>query len=261
MNERLNILDIWVDRVTMDQALQRVSSYVEKGDRLHTVFATNPEKNFSVPADAFLRQMFRKADMLIPDGIGMVLAARILHGVHMERVPGCELMQNTCAMSADKGYKLFLYGAKEEVNKKAVEVLRERHPSIQIVGRSNGYVPKNKMDGLVADINASGAQILFLALGSPNQEKWIAEHGAKLKSVRVCQGTGGTFDVIAGEVNRAPDIYCRLGLEWLYRLIEDPSRIKRQKVLPVFAGLVAIEKIKMILRKSRHSNKKTGNGV
>jgi N-acetylglucosaminyldiphosphoundecaprenol N-acetyl-beta-D-mannosaminyltransferase len=257
MNERLSILDIWVDQVTMDQALQRVSAYVEKGERLHTVFATNPEKNFSVPADAFLYQMFRKADLLIPDGIGMVLAARILYGLRLQRVPGCELMQNICAMSAGKGYKIFLYGAKEDVNKKAAEVLKERYPGIQIVGSCNGYLPKEKMDELIADINTSGAQILFLALGSPNQEKWIAEYGDKLKHVRVCQGTGGTLDVIAGAVNRAPDIYCRLGLEWFYRLIEDPTRIKRQKVLPLFAALVALEKIKMLIGRSNSSSKTT----
>jgi len=250
MNGRLKILDIWVDPVDMRQALASVSEYVDKGDKLHTVFASNPEKNFSFPADAFLYNMFRNADLLVPDGIGVVLAARILHGTRIERVPGCDLMQNICAMSAVKGYKIFIYGAKEEVNLKAVEVLKQRHPSIQIVGRCNGYLPKDKMNSLIDEINASGAQILFMALGSPNQERWIAEYGDKLKHVRVCQGIGGTLDVIAGTVNRAPDIYCRLGLEWFYRLMEDPSRIRRQKVLPVFAALVVKEKVKMLLGRS-----------
>jgi N-acetylglucosaminyldiphosphoundecaprenol N-acetyl-beta-D-mannosaminyltransferase len=252
---RLPILKIWVDPVNMKQALERVSEYVEKGDRLHTVFASNPEKNFSFPADAFLYQMFRNADMLVPDGIGVVMAARFLYGLHMERVPGCELMQNVCAMSADKGYKIFIYGAKDEINKKAVETLRNKYPNIRIAGHCNGYLPKDKMDDLVRQINDSGAQILFLALGSPNQERWIAEYGDKLKHIRVCQGTGGTLDVIAGAVKRAPDIYCRLGLEWFYRLIDDPARIKRQKMLPVFAFLMAVEKIKMFLAKVRFAHK------
>jgi N-acetylglucosaminyldiphosphoundecaprenol N-acetyl-beta-D-mannosaminyltransferase len=248
---RLKILDIWVDQVNMQQALTKVSEFVEKGDRLYTVFASNPEKNFSFPADPFLYGMFRKADMLVPDGIGIVLAARFLYGIRMERVPGCELMQNICAMSAAKGFKIFIYGARDEVNKKAVEALRNQYPGIMIVGHSNGYVPREKMDDLVTQINASGAQILFLALGSPNQERWIAAYGDKLEQIKVCQGIGGTLDVITGAVKRAPDIYCRLGLEWFYRLIEDPRRIKRQKVLPVFAVLVALEKIKMLLAKSR----------
>jgi N-acetylglucosaminyldiphosphoundecaprenol N-acetyl-beta-D-mannosaminyltransferase len=246
MNGRLKILNIWVDPVDMQQALQHVVEYVESGDRLHTIFASNPEKNFSIPANAVLYEMFRKADLIVPDGIGMVLAARILHGAGLSRVPGCELMQNICELSARKGYKIFLYGAREDINEKAAEILNERYPGIRIVGRCNGYLPKEKMDELVSCINDSGAQILFLALGSPMQEKWIAEHGDKLNHVRVCQGTGGTLDVIAGAVKRAPEVYCRLGLEWLYRLMDDPSRIERQKMLPVFAGLVFWEKIRML---------------
>jgi N-acetylglucosaminyldiphosphoundecaprenol N-acetyl-beta-D-mannosaminyltransferase len=186
--------------------------------------------------------MFRHADLLVPDGIGIVLAARILHKADLERVPGCELMQNICALSAEKGYKLFIYGGKEGVNKKAVEILRLRHPSISIVGRSHGYVPQEEMGGLIDKINASGAQILFVALGSPAQEKWISTHKDELHYIRVCQGIGGTLDVIAGNVKRAPEIYCRLGLEWLYRLMDDPKRAGRQKVLPLFAWRVFRER-------------------
>ena len=234
-NNRLPILDIWVDPVTMDQALSITSTFVEKGEQVHTIFAANPEKNDSVPKDPLLYNMFKEADLIIPDGIGMVLAAWILHGKKLQRVPGCELMQRLCALAEEKGYKIFIYGAQEEVNKKAVETLRQRHGNIQIVGRSNGYVSEKKMDDLVEKINASMAQILFVALGSPAQEKWISTYRDRLEHVRVCQGIGGTLDVIAGTVRRAPEIYCRLGLEWLFRLIDDPSRIKRQKVLPVFA--------------------------
>lgn len=251
MSGRLRILDIWVDPVDMQQALQRVAGYVESGGRLHTVFASNPEKNFSIPADPFLYEMFRTADLIIPDGIGMVLAARILHGARLSRVPGCDLMQAICELSSRKGYRIFLYGAREEVNGKAAEELGRRYPGIRIVGRCNGYLPGEEMDGLVSRINDSGAQILFLALGSPMQERWIAEHGGRLEHVRVCQGTGGTFDVIAGAVRRAPEAFCRLGLEWLYRLMGDPSRISRQKLLPVFAWLVLREKLRMLFTSRR----------
>jgi N-acetylglucosaminyldiphosphoundecaprenol N-acetyl-beta-D-mannosaminyltransferase len=252
MNGRLKILDIWVDPVNMQQALDRVSEYVEKGDRLHTVFASNPEKNFSIPSDDLLYRTFRSSDLLIPDGIGMVLAARILYGARLSRVPGCELMENICAMSAQRGYSIFIYGAHEEVNRKAVEILAGRYPGLRIAGRCNGYVPEDRMDDLVETINRSGAQVLFIALGSPAQERWISMHAGRLTTVRVCQGTGGTLDVIAGSVKRAPEIYCRMGLEWLYRLVEDPSRIRRQKVLPLFAALVLLEKARMVLSHRRH---------
>ncbi len=231
----------------MEQALAKVSEFVEGRNggspkRLHTIFAANPEKNFSVPKDPLLYSLFKSADLLVPDGIGLVLALKTLYGVRLKRVPGCELMQNVCALSADRGYKIFIYGAREEVNQRAVESLRERFPGIQIVGNVNGYLPEDKMADLVEQINRSGAQILFLALGSPKQEQWISKYGANLKSVKVCQGIGGTLDVLAGTVERAPEVFCSLGLEWLYRLVTEPKRLRRQLVLPVFAWQVLREK-------------------
>lgn len=240
---RYPVLNIWVDAVDMRAALDLVADFVEKGERVHTVFASNPEKNFSVPKDRLLYEIFREADMLIPDGIGMVFAARILHKAKISRVPGCELMQKTCAMAAKKGYSVYLYGAREDVSARAAEILAERYPGIRIAGRSNGYVREEDMDGLVEDINASGARILFVALGSPRQEKWVSSFGGKLKNVRVCQGIGGTLDVIAGNVKRAPDMFCKTGIEWLYRLFAEPRRLKRQWVLPVFALRVVLRRL------------------
>jgi N-acetylglucosaminyldiphosphoundecaprenol N-acetyl-beta-D-mannosaminyltransferase len=231
---RFPILNIWVDEVGFQEALDKVVEFVEQGKRPHTIFATNPEKNFSVPKNPLLYESFKEADLLIPDGIGMVLAARVIYGAKFERVPGCEFMQATCGLAEQKGYKIFIYGAKEEVNQEAVRILRQRHPTIEIVGNVSGYWPADKMDELIDQINSSKAQILFLALGSPKQEEWFAKYKNKLKTVRVCQGIGGTLDVIAGNMKRAPEIFCNLGLEWFYRLLAEPKRIKRQMVLPVF---------------------------
>jgi N-acetylglucosaminyldiphosphoundecaprenol N-acetyl-beta-D-mannosaminyltransferase len=244
LNGRIPILDVWVDPVTMEQALGYVRRMVESGDRTHSIFAVNPEKNFSVPKDRDLYGAFRTADLLIPDGIGVVLAAKVLHGAKLSRVPGVEMMENICRLAASEGYSVFIYGSKEEVNSKAAEELVRRYPSLRIAGRSNGYVKENEMEGLVASINDSGAQILFLALGSPKQEKWYAIYKDKLTHVRVVQGIGGTLDTIAGNVKRAPEIWCKLSLEWLYRLLAEPSRIRRQKVLPVFAAKVLWEKMR-----------------
>lgn len=232
---RLKILNLWVDPVDMRRALNRVVRFVESGDRPHAIFAVNPEKNYSVPKNPALLEAFRTADLLIPDGIGVVMAARILHGAALSRVPGVELMEEICRLSERRGYRVFLYGAKKEVSARAAEVLRARYPRLRIAGRANGYVPESGMSQLVEAINVSGAQILFLALGSPRQEKWFADHGAKLKNVRVVQGIGGTLDVIAGSVRRAPAVWCRFSVEWLYRLLSDPRRIGRQWALPLFA--------------------------
>lgn len=241
---RFEILDIWVDAVGMAQALERIDAFVAEGRGVHTVFASNPEKNFSVPRDPLLYDMFRNADLLIPDGIGMVMALRLLHGVRAERVPGCELMQKVCGLAEKKGYGVYLYGAKEEVSLKAAGTLMQKYPKLRIVGRSNGYVPQEDMGVLVDKINESGAQILFLALGSPLQEKWIAAHSSQLANVRVCQGIGGTLDVLSGNVRRAPGVFCKTGTEWLYRLLAEPRRMRRQRVLPVFAYRILRRRLK-----------------
>jgi len=243
---RLKILNVWVDPVDMNGALQRVENFVEQGDRPHSVFAVNPEKNFSVPRDPNLHKVFSEADLLIPDGIGVVMAARILYRVGLSRVPGVEMMDEICRLSARKGYRVFIYGAKEDVSAKAAETLRLRYPSLDIVGRANGYVSPEETPKLIEQINASGAQILFLALGSPRQENWFATYASQLQTVRVCQGIGGTLDTIAGTVKRAPEFWCNMNLEWFYRLISEPKRIARQKVLPVFAYQVFRRKYEMV---------------
>ena len=243
---RLKILNVWVDPVDMNGALQRVENFIEHGDRPHSVFAVNPEKNFSVPRDPNLHKVFRDADLLIPDGIGVVMAARILYRVGLSRVPGVEMMDEICRLSANKGYRVFIYGAKEEVSAKSVAVLQKKYPSLEIVGRANGFVPAEEMPKLIEQINTSGAQVLFLALGSPRQENWFATYANQLHTVRVCQGIGGTLDTIAGTVKRAPEFWCNMNLEWLYRLMSEPKRIARQKVLPIFAYQVFRQKYEMV---------------
>lgn len=238
LNNRLPILDIWVDPVSREEALQRVRTFLESGDRPHAIFASNPEKNFSVPADPELYQCYRQADLLLPDGIGVVLAAGLLHGVRLQRLPGSEFIFDICRLAEAEGHAVFVYGAREEVNSRSVDRLRERFPRLCIAGRANGYVGREEMPQLIERINDSKAAILFLALGSPRQEKWFAAHKEALSTVRVVQGIGGTLDTIAGNVRRAPDFWCRHNLEWFYRLAKEPKRIKRQKVLPVFALLV-----------------------
>ena len=252
MKNRLKILNIWVDPFNKEEAICRVKGYLKTGDRPYSIFAANPEKNFSVPKDPVFYEAFKNADLLLPDGIGMVLAARILYGANLERIPGSEFIFDLCAIAANGKYGVFVYGAKENVNKKAVDELKRRYPELKIVGRANGYVDDAEMPELIERINASKAEILFLALGSPKQEKWFADHKDLIQNIKVCQGLGGTLDTIAGNVKRAPVIWRKLSVEWLYRLITDPKRIKRQKVLPVFAAMVAVNKLKIRMGGSGH---------
>lgn len=248
MNSRLKILQIWVDQINKEEATRKVKEFLNSGNRPHSIFAANPEKNFSVPKDKVLYETFGDADLLIPDGIGMVLAARVLHGVILARVPGVELMENICELAVQEGKGVFFYGAREEINRTAVEILKKRYPGLKIAGRSNGYVTEEEMPDIIDRINESQAEILFLGLGSPKQEKWFAQNKDSLKCVKVCQGIGGTLDTIAGNVKRAPKVWRKFGAEWLYRLISQPARVRRQKVIPVFVGMILIAKLKSFIK-------------
>jgi N-acetylglucosaminyldiphosphoundecaprenol N-acetyl-beta-D-mannosaminyltransferase len=153
------------------------------------------------------------------------------------------MVLDICKVAANKGYRIFIYGSKEAINKQAKEKLKLLYPGISIVGRCNGYIRKERMDKLINDINSSEADILFVGLGSPKQEKWIQEYLPKL-NVKVCQGIGGTLDTITGDTKRAPWYFQKAGVEWFYRLIKDPKRFRRQAILPVFAIRVIKEKLK-----------------
>ena len=239
--KRIKILGVPVDCVNMAQAVTVVDAMVA-GDSPQAVIANNPEKVIKAQRDAGLLRQLENTGLLIPDGIGIVLAARILGLGQMERVPGSELMPAICELAAHKGYRVFLFGASPEVNQKAREVLLQRYPHLQIVGNQDGYVEAGEMSSVVQEINSSEAEILFIALGSPKQELWIEEYLPQL-NIRVCQGVGGTFDVIAGHVRRAPRVFRQMHLEWFYRLMSNPRRLLRQTALPKFMFQVLYKKV------------------
>lgn len=239
--KRVEVLGVPVDCVDMNGALVAVDEMVAEG-RSATIVAVNPEKVMKAREDPDLLGFLRGAQLLIPDGIGVVLAVRLLEHERIERVPGSELMPAICARAVERGYTIFVFGATHDVNEMAVEALRTSYPGIQIVGSQHGYLSEEEMPRLIARINLCAPDVLFVALGSPRQEAWIAKYVPNLR-VRVCQGVGGTLDVLAGTVKRAPPVFRRLHLEWLFRLVTDPRRAARQMVLPRFAYHVVHRKL------------------
>lgn len=240
---RVEVLGVPVDCLTMADALAFADCWIsDAANGCATALAVNPEKVMRARNDAALREHLTAATLLIPDGIGVVWAVRYLGLGRMTRVPGSEFMPNLCALAAGKGYGVFLYGAQPAVNAAAAETLARRYPGLRIAGQQHGYMPESETPDLIRRINESGADILFVALGSPKQEAWMLRHRDAL-GVKLCQGVGGTFDVIAGRVDRAPPLFLKLNLEWLYRLLREPRRIFRQRALVVFAGKVVAAKI------------------
>ncbi len=240
-SRRIKILDVPLDCVDMEKALDYVKSMLV-GESAHSIIALNPEKVIRAKKDNLLFNTLKNSSLIIPDGIGVVVAAWILYGVHISRVPGSELMPEICKMATQLKKKVYLFGGTLKVNDNVVEVLTFKYPELQIVGHMQGFINESEMPVLVEDINKSGADILFVALGSPKQEQWIEKYLPQLK-VKVCQGVGGTFDVLSGDVKRAPRLFRDLYLEWLYRLISQPKRLFRQTALPKFVWLVILQKI------------------
>lgn len=232
--EQIDILGVKVSCVDMQQAVAHAEQMVLHGTSAGSILAVNPEKIITAQQSPEIAAALGNASLCIPDGIGVVLAAKALGNRNIARVPGSELMPLLCALAAAKGYRVYLFGGQVSVNQRVAEALVRTYPGLIIAGRDNGYVPEDQYPALVQRINDSGAQLLFVALGSPRQERWIEAHRDQLRTVRVCQGVGGTFDVIAGEVKRAPLLFRKIHLEWAYRLLAQPSRIRRQKALPLF---------------------------
>ncbi len=253
-SHRVTIHGVPADCVTRAIALEATDEMM-RGVQAQAIFALNPEKIMAARRDARLMESLRRAALLLPDGIGVVWAARLLRLGRAERVPGCEFMLALCERAARRRHRVFLFGGSPDVNAQAERALLFRHPGLRIVGRRHGYVSEHEMPEVVEAINASGAEIVFVALGSPKQEVWIDTYRPHLRA-KICQGVGGTFDVIAGRVRRAPPIVLAARLEWLYRLVTQPQRLLRQTALPRFAArtLLAACRVGPVEPRGRHDD-------
>jgi N-acetylglucosaminyldiphosphoundecaprenol N-acetyl-beta-D-mannosaminyltransferase len=202
--------------------------------------AINPEKVCAACRDASFGDLVRKGHIHICDGVGTAMAVRWIAGWRIPRITGVELFLALVEIAARARLRIFLLGAKAEVNQRAGAVLRARYPDLQIAGWHDGYF--QDATEVIGQINDSGADMLFAALGSPRQERLLAEPLEKIRTP-FCMGVGGSFDVLSGSVKRAPAFFRRTGTEFLYRLVREPRRWRRQSVLPGFAVRVLVEAV------------------
>lgn len=234
--DKVNILGVNVDKVTKDEAVETVMSMMNDGGH-HAVFTPNSEIILMAYRDTEICAQLNSADLLTADGIGVVYASKILKNPIAQRAAGYDIACGVIDRIAESGHRLYLFGGKPGVAETAKEKLTEKYPFLNIVGLRDGYFEPDETDGIVADINASGADLLFVCLGAPKQEKWICANRDRL-NCSVMMGIGGSLDVFAGTVERAPEFWCNMGLEWLYRLIKEPWRAKRMLALPKFGFTV-----------------------
>lgn len=234
----IRILGLPVSVITFAGWLDLIGDWM-KQERTRHVCTINPEMIMIARHDPIFRFILERADLTVPDGVGLLWAARRLGTPLPERVTGSDGVPLIAERAAREGWRLFLLGAAEGVAARAATVLGQRYPSVPIVGTYAGSPAPHEEDAIVERINASGADILFVAFGAPEQDKWIARNLPRLR-VKMAMGVGGSLDFIAGVVPRAPERMRRLGLEWLYRLYVQPWRIKRMLRLPRFVLAVLL---------------------
>lgn len=236
MLDRRYVLDLPVDPMTMPQALERVANAIAHRTPLQIV-TLNAEMSMQAQADPALATVIKACGLAVPDGSGVIWALK-RQGVDTPKVAGVDLLRGMAEQAARQGHKLFLLGAKPGVAQEAADALQAQYPGLQVVGVRDGYFKAEDEPALFDEIRQAAPDILLVALGVPRQELWIAQHQQAL-GVPVAMGVGGSFDVFAGRVQRAPKMFQQLHLEWLFRLIQEPWRFQRmQSTLPRFVAEV-----------------------
>ncbi len=241
---KVNLLGAFVDALTMEETAGRVAGFIESG-RPHRIITLNPEFLYRAQSDGRLLELVNRADLVTPDGVGIVWACRVAGSPVPERVSGIDLMMRLLELAAGEGWRVFLLGAAPGVAEEAAAGLGRRFPRLQVAGWHHGYFEEGQSASVARLVRDSRAQLVFAGMGAPRQELWLDRH-LEATGAAAALGVGGSFDVIAGRVKRAPAWVRRLHLEWLARLLQEPSRWRRQAVLPLFAWLV-IKKYKLKL--------------
>jgi N-acetylglucosaminyldiphosphoundecaprenol N-acetyl-beta-D-mannosaminyltransferase len=220
---RATVLGTPLDRLNMRQSLRHCVEAIESGEYLQHV-VVNVAKLIALQDDESLREIVHGCALINADGQGVVWASRLLGDPLPERVAGIDLMFNLLAVAEHRGFRVYVLGARAEVLERAVARLRTSYPRLHLAGYRDGYFGESEVDAVCAEIRDAKAQILFVAMSSPRKEYFLGEYGARL-GVPFVMGVGGAIDVVAGTTRRAPRILQRLGLEWLFRLLQEPRRL------------------------------------
>lgn len=223
---RADVLGCPIDRVGIDEAVERCRELIEEPGRTTTQVSVNAAKLVAIREDEELHDLVADCDLVTADGQSVVWASRLLGDELPERVAGIDLMQRLLGLAEDHGYRVYFLGATPRVLSRAVAAIRARHRRLPIAGIHDGYFPPDEEGSVRDEIRRAAPDILFVAMSSPRKEQWVAT--AADLDVGFAMGVGGSLDVVAGEVRRAPRIVQRAGLEWLFRLAQEPRRLLRR---------------------------------
>jgi len=226
MSPRAEILGCAIDRLDMQRTLEAVEEVIAAG-RYTQHMSINAAKLVTMHDDPKMREIIAGCGLVSPDGQSIVWASKVLGDPLPERVAGIDLMEALLGLAEQRGHRVFFLGARADVLERALEVLGERFPGLVVAGARDGYFASDEEPDVCAEIAAADADILFVAMSSPRKEYFLGEYGPRL-GVPFAMGVGGSIDVVAGVTRRAPRAWQRLGLEWLYRLLQEPRRMFRR---------------------------------
>lgn len=238
MSVKVNFLGVEIDNMRCEEALDRIQAMLVNGGR-QKVFFVNAHCINTACSDAQYRADLRNADLVLPDGSGLLIGSRILKRPILENLNGTDLLPKICKLAARNSLGLYLLGGKNGVAEAAAERLIEMYPGIRVVGKHHGYFSEDESHDIVRDINNARPDILLVAMGVPLQEKWAARHIDDL-DVKVCFAVGGLLDFMSERVSRAPSWLRRIGMEWMWRLWQEPRRLWKRYLIGnfVFMGRV-----------------------
>lgn len=241
---RVRLMGCEIDNLSMEETLQTVEGFIASGQP-HQHVVVNVDKLVKARRDPALRQVINDCALINVDGMPVVWASRLLGRPLKERVAGVDLFEAIMARAARKGWRIFLLGAREEIVSRVRLLYEAKYPGLRIAGHRNGYWKPEEEAQVVQQIADARADILFVAISSPKKEQFLAQHQARMK-VPFAMGVGGTFDVAAGLVKRAPPWMQRTGLEWFYRFLQEPRRMFRRYFIDdmAFFGMLAREMLR-----------------
>ena len=248
---RSDVLGCEVDRVDMSGAMARCEDFIVSRSVAQHI-SINAAKIVALRSDARMREIIRNCELVTADGMSVVWASRLLGDPLPARVAGIDLMSNLLELAEQRGYSIYILGARQEVLERAVRRIRERYPRLEVAGYRNGYLSESENAAVADAIRAARPDVLLVAMSSPLKEYWLAEHGRNL-DVPFAMGVGGSIDVWAGETTRAPDWMQRSGLEWLYRLAQEPRRLWKRYLISnmLFTGMLLAALTRRVLRGGR----------
>lgn len=242
MREKTKILGVEFDNVNVEEAIYKTKELVENSNKsCKLIIAPNTEFIMMAQKDKEFFDILKTADLATPDSVGVMIGGKVQKKPFKARIPGQMYFRNVLALGEKEGWTFYLLGGKDDVPKKTAENVLKLYPNLKIIGYHEGFFEKDSEQDVIEEINKLKPNVLFVAMGAPLQEKWIYSHKDELK-VDIAAGQGGTFDYEAGKVKRAPEIVQKLCIEWLWRLILQPSRIKRMIVLPIYLIKILIAK-------------------